>query len=392
MQGGFSAACLILIFNLLFTGNAATNAAVFSGTRLLALVGLALLLLSGNFLARWLPARWQLPLLAYHGVLLALTGWVASLFYLNWSAYPLRTPIERFALFLSSAVIWGAWVLAAEDRRRLVMRATPWVGLVGISLFSVEAGLRAYLAEDLSVAETAPYRVNRPNLALQFEAQEGVLPGVEGRTRFSTDALGLRGSALPEAGDALRILAIGGSTTESLYVDDADAWPHRLERIAQAEGQAVWVGNAGRSGHNSLHHFVTLYYIAPQIAADVVLMLVGVNDMTPFLRSGNAQAMPLITEVTRLPGAMDGLASRTFYADPATQERLTDLDGAWPCWNIRWTGSRDRMNWLKQKGRRGCRLRHKATRSDGLPGSRPRWNWKTCRKTCPPPWGAIAKT
>src|SRR5439155_10586195 len=108
--------------------------------------------------------------------------------------------------------------------------------------------------------------------------------------RFTTNSLGLRGrDPGPMGARGLRLLAVGGSTTECLYLDDGATWPALVERnlTRRLGGEPVWVGNAGISGANARDHVVQVKYLLPQYRpVDVVLVLVGVNDLTVRLSAG----------------------------------------------------------------------------------------------------------
>jgi len=130
--------------------------------------------------------------------------------------------------------------------------------------------------------EPTGYFVWPPGLRCTFRPAPGVMPGVEGESRFVVNSLGLRGTE-PEPEPAYRILALGGSTTECLYLDQSEAWPQLLEeRInAAAPAPTTWVGNGGRSGLDSRDHILQMRHLPPQVRGlNTVLLLVGVNDLT----------------------------------------------------------------------------------------------------------------
>src|SRR5512145_1944580 len=62
------------------------------------------------------------------------------------------------------------------------------------------------------------------NLALELQPEPG-LPGMKSRSRFSVNNMGFRGDSMRvlKPADEVRIFVVGGSTTECLYLDDADA-------------------------------------------------------------------------------------------------------------------------------------------------------------------------
>lgn len=146
----------------------------------------------------------------------------------------------------------------------------------------LELGLRSFW----SVARG--YYVLPPGLDTLSHADSAIMPGVDGTARLRVNSVGLRGGEIP-AGAKRVLLAIGGSTTECLFLDEAESWPGLLERAGERRFGAgeVWVGNAGRSGRTSREHIVQLERIlaaAPRI--DRVVVLVGVNDLGRRLARG----------------------------------------------------------------------------------------------------------
>jgi len=104
------------------------------------------------------------------------------------------------------------------------------------------------------------------------------LPGIDEPGRFTINSRGLRG---PEFGadDEYRILCVGGSTTESLYQDDGRTWIQQMATQLVSKGHRVWVGNAGRSGLNSVDHVTLLSNLPEARQVDCWVVLCGVNDM-----------------------------------------------------------------------------------------------------------------
>ena len=125
------------------------------------------------------------------------------------------------------------------------------------------------------------YYVWPPGLSRTAQPDSTVLAGVFGPSRFSVNSLGVRGDE-PTGSESVRILALGGSTTISVYLDDEETWAHLLqERLNDALGAGtVWVGNAGRSGHATTQHRLQAEKLLATLPdVELVLMLVGVNDM-----------------------------------------------------------------------------------------------------------------
>jgi lysophospholipase L1-like esterase len=119
-----------------------------------------------------------------------------------------------------------------------------------------------------------------------FRPSPGIMPGVEGESRYITNSEGIRGQELtPDF--TYRILSVGGSTTECLYLDQDEAWPQLLQSGLNEGRRAhkVRVGNVGRSGLNSRDHIVQLRHLLEQYRnIDAVVLFVGVNDMASRLR------------------------------------------------------------------------------------------------------------
>lgn len=124
-----------------------------------------------------------------------------------------------------------------------------------------------------------------PHLKQVFRPEPDTFPGIYGPTTFSANSLGIRGDEFSPSQN-YRILAVGGSTTESLYLDDSKTWPHDLQQdLNQATGQNIWVGNVAKSGLDTRHHIYQMEYLLPQYSnpkIDAVIILVGINDLWHF--------------------------------------------------------------------------------------------------------------
>lgn len=132
----------------------------------------------------------------------------------------------------------------------------------------------------LVLPSQARYYVWPPNFKATLYPNPEYLPGVSGASHFNTNSFGIRGKEFAE-GQSYRILAVGGSTTECLYLDENEVWTNLLERqLTEAKGKPIWVGNVGRSGRNTRHHILQLKYLLPQYPkVDAVILLAGVNDL-----------------------------------------------------------------------------------------------------------------
>ncbi len=151
--------------------------------------------------------------------------------------------------------------------------------IAGLALALVigEFGLRTYYSiKD----KDHKYCVWPPNLHKVSRPIPGTMPGVDGTARFDVNSDGMRGDELTPD-QQYRILAIGGSTTECLFLDQEKSWPYALQnKLNGLHLSKVWVGNVGKSGLNTREHFMHAKYLLPQYQGiDVVLILAGCNDL-----------------------------------------------------------------------------------------------------------------
>lgn len=149
---------------------------------------------------------------------------------------------------------------------------------------AVGSALLAALVAELVLCTLGPDRdalyVWPPGLERAFHPAEGLMPGVEGTSRFRINEVGLRGDPWSPASTE-RILCVGGSTTECLYLDQPEAWPQLLQDHL---GPGTWVANAGHSGRHSRDHVVQLRHFLTRppgdaLGLDRVVILEGVNDL-----------------------------------------------------------------------------------------------------------------
>ncbi len=149
----------------------------------------------------------------------------------------------------------------------------------GIAITLGILSIAAAAAEEPRVPE---HLVWPPDMRHVNRPAPGVFGGVEGESRFETNAFGIRG---PELGEDRkrehRILFMGGSAVECFYLDQDEAMPALVGRSLPrtADGRTVWVGNAGRSGHNSRDHVMEMELLVPSLPVDAIVVMMGVNDL-----------------------------------------------------------------------------------------------------------------
>ena len=119
-----------------------------------------------------------------------------------------------------------------------------------------------------------------PYLSRNITTLPNVFPGVSGTKRFYINSIGMRGSE-PTASDKKRIVAVGGSTTESGELDESETWPALLQNMLNENNeQKMWVGNAGRRGSTTRDNILQMKYFVSQINnVNTIILLSGINDL-----------------------------------------------------------------------------------------------------------------
>ena len=150
--------------------------------------------------------------------------------------------------------------------------------LAGVSL------LLTLLVAELMLRMLSPsasrFYIWPPYVQREFYPDPDAFPGITGSSAFHINSIGLR-SDEPDENYDIRILTLGGSTTECLLLDQDEAWPQRLQqRLAESSGLDIWVGNAGRSGHSTREHIYQADQLLKQMPdTDLVVLLAGINDL-----------------------------------------------------------------------------------------------------------------
>jgi lysophospholipase L1-like esterase len=177
------------------------------------------------------------------------------------------------------------------------------------------------------------YFVYPPDYRRTFEPLPELIHGISGPSQFTTNALGIRGDPFsPE--QRYRILAVGGSTTIDVYLDDRETWPHLVqERLDAAFGSSrAWVGNVGRSGHTSVQNALQVEKLLPQHPEiDAVVLLMGVNDLLIHLALAiDPESAPRILGRGGGPIALLASAFSVFPApDAGPWYRRTGIERLW---------------------------------------------------------------
>lgn len=162
-----------------------------------------------------------------------------------------------------------------------------------------------------------------PGLNQQFAPRPDIMPGVSGPSAFTVNSFGMRGTEWSDEA-RIRIVAVGGSTTECLYLDDREAWPRLLEDLLNEKlgANTVRVGNVGRSGHNTRNHMLQVEKLLEQYPdIDLLILMIGINDFALRLLHGET-FVPLAKESESY---REKLFYRSFALIPPGQPELPFL-------------------------------------------------------------------
>ncbi|MBK8341465.1 MAG: SGNH/GDSL hydrolase family protein [Flavobacteriales bacterium] len=154
---------------------------------------------------------------------------------------------------------------------------------IGYALFLV---LFTLLAAEVLLRFVDPFgiRVRGEHIELPANTdhtwENSTLPDIDARIHMHRNGLGFRGAELPaDTTGTLRIIAVGGSTTECQYLSDGQDWPALLaDSIAQRFDRS-WTNNAGLDGHSTFGHAFLLRDLVLPLRPQVILLLIGANEV-----------------------------------------------------------------------------------------------------------------
>jgi lysophospholipase L1-like esterase len=164
------------------------------------------------------------------------------------------------------------FLLCVVLRPRLARKVALSLTAAAVLLALFEVALAVASPSDRAFA----WYVWPPRYAVLLEPKN--LPGVSPRGRITTNSRGIRGPEFA-ATDRGRVLCVGGSTTECLYLDDEKTWPHVLGQLLETKVPGVWVGNVGRAGRMTLDHVTLLENLPEAETCGVWIVLAGLNDL-----------------------------------------------------------------------------------------------------------------
>jgi lysophospholipase L1-like esterase len=182
-------------------------------------------------------------------------------------------------------------LLLAELRKRSSSRcyASRWAA----ATLAVVAG--AVMGEALlcRTDSCARFHLRPPHSVFELHPDPRAYVQVSSVARSTHNAQGLRGPEMPPLADARRVICLGGSTTECLFLDNADTWTGRLTSQLNGAGHGrYWVGSAGRCGYASGHHLRFLAESPLVEHSAAVVILLGVEDLMRHLMQLDAGQTP----------------------------------------------------------------------------------------------------
>lgn len=212
------------------------------------------------------------------------------------AANPTRVMGFVSAVWIAAAL--GALLLTRDRHRFLKRMSKPLLIFFGlcISLAVGEVAVRVKMRYfNRAVLRYPPGKFD-------FDFTRWHVLGVTPKVTFTVNALGLRGPMPPQVGKVYRIITIGGSTTECIAQDDAQEWPHLLmvELNQRQKGLPVWVGNAGVSGLTTVTHASCLRRLPVLHQADLLIFLIGVNDLAAALLFDGAPTQEVLEDRAEL--------------------------------------------------------------------------------------------
>ncbi len=158
-----------------------------------------------------------------------------------------------------------------------------------VALFVVaEFAARQYLRR-------TSYRACVPKRLTIFEPDPEILPTLERKVRVVNNSLGERGSEPPRGSSFFKVLCCGGSSMESLLLDQ-DTSPGgsleiHLKKAPELAGVEVQVGNVGRSLTDTTTLNAMFRKLLPQYDhIDAIVLLLGASEVARWLELGAPEA------------------------------------------------------------------------------------------------------
>lgn len=161
-----------------------------------------------------------------------------------------------------------------------MMRYKPVLAVVAVNLLLLVAGVVAI--ELIFGGWLDSRKLNRLNILkdrVYKHDVSGLYQTDKPLVTYTRDRHGLRGS-YGAPGD-IRILTVGGSTTDQRHIRDGETWQDALQRRFAKAGLTVPFANAGVDGQSTFGHIANFKWWFPDIpglAPEFILYYLGLND------------------------------------------------------------------------------------------------------------------
>lgn len=179
---------------------------------------------------------------------------------------------------IGAAVLYAIPIILILIPRTGTRTTGAWIGVFLLMEF----------AYSITLHDT-DYHTMAPNLDEKFRVVGDVMPGFNGVHNLTTDEKGFRTTLevnyAQKPDNALRIFAIGASTTAQDYLGDEKTWTHQLQEQMQARypDKQVEVINTGLSGLRAEQNVSTFKHILAY-EPDMAVFLLGINDWNRHIR------------------------------------------------------------------------------------------------------------
>jgi lysophospholipase L1-like esterase len=161
-------------------------------------------------------------------------------------------------------------------RRALAPRQTS--GLLLLAALAVSGALLEWGARRANDELSMQRRFHTRGPLVRRVHEPGGMHGIAGASHYTTDARGIRALEPPQPDDA-RWLAVGGSTTECVYLDDRETWAWAASEALED----VWIGNVGVSGFDTRQHLRFVETSPLLDGVEGIIVQPGVNDLWRYL-------------------------------------------------------------------------------------------------------------
>lgn len=165
---------------------------------------------------------------------------------------------------------------ASPPFRRFLRISSIWIFNLVVVCLVLELFLRVF--------NPFGFRVRGDRIILpsntRYEVTNDRIPKLDYKITHTKNSLGFRGEEPPKDwASYTTIIAVGGSTTECFYLSDGHAWTDLLARKLKQEKARTWVNNAVLDGQTTFGHQVLMQDYIVKLKPNVVLFLVGLNDI-----------------------------------------------------------------------------------------------------------------